>query len=286
MELPAYDSPKALKKFMEERGFAMQKKFGQNFLVSPSARQKIVSLLDAKPGDKIWEIGPGIGSLSAGILATGAQLTVFEIDHGFIAILKELFADRIKIVEGDFLKTWKAELEASGMPDIVCGNLPYNAAGAFLADFAESEFLPTKMVFTIQKEGAERIRARVGNSNYSSFSVLCQAVYRIKAETELGAGCFWPVPDVVSSVVSLQARQSGDFPELKDRPLFLSLTRALFSSRRKTILNNLKASGLPSRAYEQALAQASIDPGARAETISPEQIAKLSNYLAELLALE
>lgn len=162
------------------------------------------------------------------------------------------------------------------MPDAVCGNLPYNAAGAFMADFAEELFLPRRMVFTVQKEGAERLRARTGSSNYSSFSVLCQAVYAIKSETELGPGCFWPAPDVQSSVVSIRPR--ADFPPLADRPLFLKLTRALFLSRRKTVLNNLKASGLAG--YDRALEEAGIDPGARAETLSPEKIAELANRLA------
>jgi 16S rRNA (adenine1518-N6/adenine1519-N6)-dimethyltransferase len=270
---------------MEERGFAMQKKFGQNFLVAPSARAKIVSIIDAKPGSSVWEIGPGIGSLTKSLLDSGVRLTVFEIDHGFIAILKDLFgsAPGFRIVEGDFLKTWKGELAASGMPDAICGNLPYNAAGAFLADFAESEFKPRRMVFTVQKEGADRIRAKHGDANYSSFSVLCQSVYRVKAETELGPGCFWPAPDVTSSVISLSPRD--DFPELADRQLFLRLVRSLFLSRRKTILNNLKGSGLPPAAFDQALAETGISPGARAETLSPETIAKLGNRIAQIVSL-
>jgi 16S rRNA (adenine1518-N6/adenine1519-N6)-dimethyltransferase len=279
MALPEYDSPKALKLFMVERGFAMQKKFGQNFLVSPSARAKIVSLVEVKAGQRIWEIGPGLGSLSSALMDSGAQLTVFEIDRGFIAILKDLFGARpgFRIVEGDFLKTWQAELAASGMPDSVCGNLPYNAAGAFMADFADCEFKPNKMVFTVQKEGAERMRAKFGSSNYSSFSVLCQSMYAIKSETELGPGCFWPAPDVTSTVISIRPRV--DFPPLDDRPLFLRLTRSLFQSRRKTVQNNLKAAKIPD--YAQALEEAGIDPGARAETLSPETIAALSNLLAK-----
>lgn len=279
MALPEYDSPKALKAYLEKRGFAMQKKFGQNFLVSPSAREKIASLLGAGEGDRVWEIGPGLGSLSSAILASGARLTAFEIDRGFIAALGEIFADRpgFRVVEGDFLKTWRTELAAAGMPDAVCGNLPYNAAGAFMADFAETEFRPRRMVFTVQKEGADRMRAKPGNENYSSFSVLCQSVYAIKSETELGPGCFWPVPEVTSSVVSVVPR--SDFPALADRALFLRLTRSLFLSRRKTIQNNLKAAGLPG--YGEALEKAGIDPMARAETLSPEKIAELTNILSE-----
>jgi 16S rRNA (adenine1518-N6/adenine1519-N6)-dimethyltransferase len=231
-----------------------------------------------KAGQRIWEIGPGLGSLSNALLEAGAELTVFEIDRGFIGILNELFGSRpnLRIVEGDFLKTWKTELAASGMPDAVCGNLPYNAAGAFMADFAEELFQPPRMVFTVQKEGAERMRAKTGSSNYSSFSVLCQAVYAIKAETDLGPGCFWPAPDVQSSVITIKPR--ADFPPLADRPLFLKLTRALFLSRRKTVFNNLRAADFPG--YARALEETGIDPGARAETLSPEKIADLANHLA------
>ena len=104
-----YDSPNALKAFLEERNLAMQKKFGQNFLINSRARKSLIDSLDIEEGTTVWEIGPGLGAMTSEILNRGAELTAFEIDHGFSAVLKELFADKtnFKLIEGDVLKTWK-----------------------------------------------------------------------------------------------------------------------------------------------------------------------------------
>jgi 16S rRNA (adenine1518-N6/adenine1519-N6)-dimethyltransferase len=278
-----YDSPAGLKAFLEQRGFSMQKKFGQNFLINPATREKIVTGLGLKVEDRVWEIGPGLGSLTHRLAAITPKLTVFEIDHGFIEMLGQLFPDRerVKIVPGDFLRTWQGEL-GNGMPDVVCGNLPYNAASAFIADFAETRFAPRLMLFTVQKEAAERMRASPDTANYSSFSVLCQAMYRVKLEFTVGPGCFWPQPDVTSAVVSFTPRT--DFPPLKNHARFLEVTRAIFSSRRKTIENNLKKSGLDAARIDAALARCSIPASLRAESLSPERIAELSDALEEGLA--
>ena len=130
MKHPDYNSPTELKNFLESRNMAMQKKFGQNFLVNGDARKLIIDTLQIKPGTKIWEIGPGLGAMTYEILQTGAELTVFEIDHGFAAAITEFFADykeqgKFKLIEGDVLKTWKKELQENGKPDYFFGNLPY-----------------------------------------------------------------------------------------------------------------------------------------------------------------
>ena len=166
------------------------------------------------------------------------------------------------------------------MPGLVCGNLPYNAANAFMADFAESGFFPRRMVFTVQKEGAERMRARVGASNYSSFSVLCQSFYAIKAAFDVGSRNFWPAPDVTSSVIVLEPRPRAPSP--RDRALYLSIVRALFGSRRKTVMNNLKATGRSPELILEALSRSGIAPQARAETLSPEAIAALADAMFEV----
>jgi 16S rRNA (adenine1518-N6/adenine1519-N6)-dimethyltransferase len=280
MDIPDYGSPRALKAFLEEHGLAMSKRFGQNFLVSPEARQRIVAAIGLEPGMRVWEIGPGIGSLTALLLESGVELTAFEIDHGFIEVLSVLFggAKGFTIVPGDFLKTWKARLASGGMPDIVCGNLPYNSANAFMGDFATAAFFPARMVFTVQREGADRMRAPVDSKSYSSFSVLCQSFYGIKRAFDLPPPCFWPEPRVSSSVIVVTPRQ--DPPRPADRALYLELVRSLFTSRRKTVFNNLRTSGRPVELVREALESAGIDPQVRAETLSPHDIARLSDALS------
>jgi 16S rRNA (adenine1518-N6/adenine1519-N6)-dimethyltransferase len=283
LERPDYDSPSSLKKFLDSRGFAMQKKFGQNFLVNKSAREKIVSLLEAEPGEAVWEIGPGLGAMTETLLGAGVALTAFEIDKGFVEVLTELYgADpKFEVIKGDFLKTWKPRRKEAGVPARIIGNLPYNIAGAIIADFAENSLDPKKMVFTVQKESADRLRAPVGSKEYSSFSVLCRSVYKITSALDLKAGSFWPAPEVTSTVIVLEPR--ADFPALADRKHFLRLVRALFASRRKTIRNNLKANGIPQEAYLGALERIGVSPEARAETLSPEIIGALSDAISDIL---
>ena len=134
----AYDSPTSIKQFLEAEGLAMSKRFGQNFLIDRNAREKLYAALGLPPQlesesgnfkpPSIWEIGPGIGALTSVLLERGAKVCAFEIDYGFVRILNRLFGDnpRFSLVEGDFLKTWRAKA-TQDLPDLIFGNLPYNA---------------------------------------------------------------------------------------------------------------------------------------------------------------
>ena len=111
----------------------MQKKFGQNFLTSPDAREKIVALLELTPGNTVWEVGPGLGAMTSSLLSGGAKVTAFELDRGFISLLTGYFADEctdgsFRLVPGDVLKNWKRELDASGdEADCNAGKIRLNA---------------------------------------------------------------------------------------------------------------------------------------------------------------
>ena len=120
---PDYNSPAALKTFLENNSMAMQKKFGQNFLLNQNAREKLVDALEISEGTKVWEVGPGLGAMTEEILKRGAKLTVFEIDRGFANFIRQFFSEYIEngnlcVVEGDVLKTWKKTLEEKGLPEI------------------------------------------------------------------------------------------------------------------------------------------------------------------------
>ena len=223
----------------------MSKRLGQNFLVHRPSRQRILDLVQAPVSAKTWEIGPGIGSMTALALDAGLALTAFEIDYGFARLLKRLFGERplFALVEGDFIDTWKGELEASRPlgrpPERIFGNLPYNAASSIVASIIEGGLRPARMVFTVQREGALRMTARPGTKDYSAFSVLCSSAFATKIAFDLGAGCFWPAPRVQSSVVLMVPRT--DPLEDGDRAGFSAFVRSAFSSRRKTLRNNLRA---------------------------------------------
>ena len=275
-----YNSPASLKVFLEERGLAMQKKFGQNFLINAQARKKLIDALEIEKGTTVWEIGPGLGAMTSEILERGAELTAFEIDHGFAAALGELFADKpnFKLVEGDVLKTWKT---VSDRPARLFGNLPYNIAATIFADLICASVRFDKSVITVQKEVAQRITAKPGTDDYSSFSVLCQWAYDVTPLMDLGGGSFWPRPNVDSRAVKFVKKEL--FPQCKDPAFFTKMQRALFVSRRKTVKNNLSTFLSDSQKAEEALKKADIDPKVRAETLDITTLLRLSDAVGEVL---
>ena len=171
-----------------------------------------------------------------------------------------------------------------GIPDKVVGNLPYSSASALIGAFAENEFFPGKMIFTVQRELARRMTAHPGTKNYSSFSVLCQYAFYIRECFELKPGSFYPAPEVISTVIELKPEVGVEAPE--DRELFLLLVRALFGSRRKTIKNNLTGSKLLKSYSKSLLLQAAelegIEPGTRAEELPLEAFISLSNRITKI----
>ena len=287
MKHPDYNSAAALKSFMEEKGMAMQKKFGQNFLLNETARRRLIDALDITKGTKVWEVGPGLGSMTDEILCRGATLTAFEIDHGFASCLREFFSSemeekRFNLVEGDVLKTWqkRAAEEKDEMPTRFFGNLPYNVAATIIADTISRGVRFEKAVFTVQKEVAERMCAECNTENYSSFSVLCQWAYDVKPLLDLAGGNFWPKPNVASRAVIMTRKD--DFPRCYDSDVFMKMQRALFASRRKTVKNNLTAFLSSSDKAALALEKAGIDEKKRAEELKIEDLLRLSDCVVEV----
>lgn len=285
MQHPDYNSPIALKNFMDENNMAMQKKFGQNFLVNADARKKLIDVLDVKPGMKVWEVGPGLGSMTSGLLERGVNLTVFEIDHGFARLLTQFFEEyansgHFSLVEGDVLKTWPKFAEENDIPERFFGNLPYNVAATIIADTITKGFRFDKAVFTIQKEVGQRMNAKPGTEDYSSFSVLCQWAYDVKPVMDLAGGNFWPVPNVASRAVLMTKKE--DFPKCENPELFRKMVRQIFALRRKTLRNNLSRF-VKAEICDEALKIAGIEPSIRAENLSVEDLLKLSDALNSVI---
>jgi 16S rRNA (adenine1518-N6/adenine1519-N6)-dimethyltransferase len=285
MSLPDYDSPSVLKAILDSRSMAMQKKFGQNFLINSNARTKLAESLDLEPGMKVWEVGPGLGALTTEILKRDAKLTAFEIDRGFVSFLQDeiqpLFKDTFEIVSGDVLKTWKDYYAKNGKPDRFFGNLPYNVAAAIIADMIENELRFDKAVVTVQKEVALRMAAKPGTEDYSSFSVLCQWAYDVTPVMDLAGGCFWPRPNVDSRAVKFVKKEV--FPGCKNPKLFLRLVRTLFTCRRKTIKNNMNIFTNNSELSEKILNTANIDTNVRVEKLDIQTLLHLSDVVNDIM---
>ena len=281
-----YDSPKEIERVLSEKGLAMTKKFGQNFLVSPSGREKLVKLMELEEGMKVWEIGPGLGAITHMILKENVDLYSFEIDHGFASLLSgPAFGDesRFTLVEGDALKTlFKKRLLP--LPDRIVGNLPYNVGSVMIAKLIENSYLPPLMVFTLQKEVVDRMTAKTGEDDYSSFSVLTQIDYENKLMLKLPRGCFWPQPNVDSAVVVMKRREKSLVDDTL-RPVFIPLLRDIFQQRRKTIRNNLNSSeygNLGKDKVEEILSISGLSGNERAEALSWDSLIKLSESAKEI----
>ena len=273
-----YDSPQAIKMVLKAQDMAMCKRFGQNFLISTSMREKIADALQVEPGMEVWEIGPGLGSITTLLLERGGKVTAFEIDHGFCRVLREsAFVDEagFELVEGDALKTMG---ERTDIPERICGNLPYNVGSVILGRIMEGVWRPKRMVFTLQKEVVQRICARQGSDDWSTISILCQMDYDAKCLFDIKPGCFYPEPNVKSAVLLLEKRNEGRVPPLLKQD-FLLLMHDLFAQRRKTIKNNMlrgKCGAVLLRDGVDAVLEASgIQATRRAEDLSWEELVGL-----------
>lgn len=280
-----YNSPAKLKELLDARNLSMQKKFGQNFLIDANIRSKLVDTLALSPDDTIWEIGPGLGSMTELILKTGATLTAFEIDAGFIPFLHEQFDiyENFQLVEGDVLKNWK-QCARDNVPQFFFGNLPYNIATTLLLDTIEEGVFFDTCLVTMQKEAADRLGASIGE-DYSATSILTQAFYDVQPVMNIGASAFWPRPHVASKAILLRKTETYSAQLDGITTLFFTLVKALFFSRRKTIKNNFlrylkehnKDIALLDRVFPQSV------QSRRAETLTVQECIEYTKKLAIVL---
>jgi 16S rRNA (adenine1518-N6/adenine1519-N6)-dimethyltransferase len=281
-----YNSIQEIKNLLATRKLSLKKRYGQNFLISKAVREKLLRIISPCTDETVWEIGPGIGSLTV-LCAQGVrQLALFEIDHGFIRFLREQFEaiENIEIYEGDFLKTGIGLLSRGVVPDKIFGNLPYSTGSTIVFRIIETGNIPEKLIFTLQREVCSRMTAQPGSKNYSLLSVVCQYAFHVRSHGDINPGSFYPVPDVVSRIVELTPHRRFDDRNEKERELFFMLSKDLFSSRRKTLRNNLQSGEVrkmvPIGKVLEACTMIGIDPGCRGETLSVDTIAALAHFLS------
>ena len=280
-----YNSAAEIKAFLAKEGLGMRKKYGQNFLINPVMRNKLADALEADIGESVWEIGPGIGSMTKILLDKGLMVRAFEIDTGFIHILYQIFNGYkgFTLVEGDVMKTWQRQPEAP----LLLGNLPYNIAARVIADMTEKERYFKRMVITVQRETAMRMIAKPGSPNYSSFSILCESVYTVKKIMDIKGSEFFPHPNIQSMGLRLDIRDN-----LIKYPVgFYPMVRQLFSFRRKMVKNNLvqyleKIIKIDNKKTEllakEILSENKLTGTERAEDLDIETFVKLAKTIDDL----
>jgi 16S rRNA (adenine1518-N6/adenine1519-N6)-dimethyltransferase len=255
-----------------------RKRFGQHFLHDPAILRRIVTAIAPSPGDHLVEIGPGEGALTMPLLATGVHLHVIEIDRDLapaLAARAGAAADRLQVTEADVLEVDFARLAAAaGGPLRICGNLPYNISTPLLFHLLRFREHIKDMHFLLQKEVVQRMAAGPGSKIYGRLSVMLAAQCEVHALFDVRPGAFRPPPAVDSSLVRLDVPSEPPL-SLADPSLFAAVVRQAFSMRRKTLRNALR-----SLVDATVIETAQIDPGARPETLSPADFARLADAAA------
>jgi 16S rRNA (adenine1518-N6/adenine1519-N6)-dimethyltransferase len=230
-------SPSQVKAWCIENGFHPNKVLGQNFLID---RNQLVSIVDAgfegavpdaEGGLGVLEIGPGLGVLTEEMLRRGAKVTAIEKDPVLAGRLKEALGDppALEVIAGDALA-----VRAEGRFSCMVSNLPYQAGTRILLELVRQRELPMLTVL-VQTEVAERLAAKEGSKTRGLAGVWAQLDYDVKIVRKVPASCFWPRPEVGSSVVKLVRHgRNADFPQ-ECRKFFYGLTKKAFEHRRKQL---------------------------------------------------
>ena len=253
------------------------KRLGQNFLIDSNVVEKIVEAAEISAGDEVLEIGPGIGTLTQGLLEAGAKVTAVELDKKLPAVLEKTLAgyENFKLIQGDILKVDVEEIMPPNFK--VVANLPYYITTQILLTLLEKKLPITKIVTMVQKEVAERMTAAPNSKIYGAMTVAVQFRADVKVAFEVSPSAFLPRPEVTSSVVVCDVRESP--VKVDDEEFFIKVVRASFGQRRKTLLNSLLGAGFLRENILAALEVAKISGNLRAENLSIADFANLSNAL-------
>ena len=250
-----------------------RKRFSQNFLVDEAIIDDIVTAISPQPGDRMVEIGPGLGALTRPLARRVQPLHVVEIDRDIVARLRAEFApEKVVVHEGDALEF---DLAALGSPLRVVGNLPYHISTPLLFHLAESVGALRDVHVMLQDEVVERMIASPGAANYGRLSVMLQYHFAIEKLLDVPASAFRPAPTVESAVARMVPHSTSS-PRARDAKLLEHTVAAAFSQRRKTLRNTLGKLLTPAD-----FAALQIDPQARAQTLTVHDFVRIADHRSE-----
>ena len=277
-------SHRATKDIVDKHGFKFSKSLGQNFLIDDNVIDKIIDGARVKEGDKVIEVGPGIGTLTREMAKRAEKVVAVEIDKNLIPILKETLADfdNTEVVNEDILKVDINKLvdeKLSGGPVKLIANLPYYITTPIVMKFLEEDIPVTDIVVMVQKEVADRMNAVPSTKDYGALSVAVQYYCDTEIVAKAPRHMFIPQPKVDSTVIGLHIREERKY-KADNEQLFFKTVKVAFGQRRKTLLNSLSSMGVLDKAkIKEVLAEAGIDEKRRGETLSIEEFAHLSNII-------
>lgn len=264
--------------------FTFSKALGQNFITNPNICPKMAELGGAKKGVGVIEIGPGIGVLSHQLALRAEKVVCIELDSRLIPILAETLKEHknLKVIEGDVLKVDLRKIIAEEFQDmdvVVCANLPYYITSPILMYLLEERLPISSITVMVQKEAAVRLCAKPGERECGAISGAIWYLSEPKMLFTVSPGSFMPAPDVDSAVIRLDVRKE---PAVKvaNEDLFFRVIKGAFSQRRKTAINALSSFlSIGKAQLGEAFAEVGIEPNIRAERMTLEDFARLSDCL-------
>ena len=260
-----------VRRLLAENGLAPSRARGQNFVADPNTVRRVARLAEVGPGDKVVEIGAGLGSLTLALAATGAAVTAVEIDGGLVPVLRRVVEPAgVTVVEGDALRLdWASLLDGTGWA--LVANLPYNVATPLIADLLDGVPAISRMLVMVQREVGERLAAHPGDEAYGAVSVKVAYWATAKVVGRVPPTVFHPVPKVESALVRIERRPEPAVADEVDPAWLFRLVATGFGQRRKMLRRSLGELVPP-----EAFPAAGIRPEARAEELSVEHWGRLA----------
>lgn len=271
----------SLKKLLSESGVTLKKAYGQNFLTDITLLDKIAEIPGAKKTDGVLEIGCGAGALTAALALRAGKVVGYEIDERLKPVLSRALSgtDNVTLVFKDIMKESMESVERRmGGEYFLCANLPYYITTPIIMRFLEEAVFLRSMTVMVQQEVAERLAAKPATPEYGAITVGVNLRGSAKIMLNVPKEKFTPVPKVDSAVVKIEIEKNkfagADLKEVRN------VVRAGFSSRRKTLENNLiNIFKLPREKAAQAIERAGLKKGCRGETLSAEDYVKLTEAI-------
>jgi len=273
------------RKILRDHGIRPLKRLGQSFLEDRNAINKIISISDIREDDVVVEIGAGLGLMTESIAKRARKVIALDIDPKMVGILKERMAPyrHVDIVLADVLEyDFSSAVGELPLRKIkVIGNIPYNISSQILFRLLAYRDHISSMILMFQKELADRLIAKPGTKSYGVPTVLVSMYLLCSREMVIPRHCFYPQPKVMSSVLKMVMREMPKV-DLMDHDFFFKIVKTVFAKRRKTLLNNLRSldlQGYSDMDVAKALKDSGVDGGRRGETLTAEEIGRLSSAL-------
>ncbi|MDE7296214.1 MAG: 16S rRNA (adenine(1518)-N(6)/adenine(1519)-N(6))-dimethyltransferase RsmA [Clostridia bacterium] len=269
---------------LKECGFAFKKQWGQNFLSDGNLLRAIVSDGGVDEHTTVLEIGAGAGALTRALSEKAKRVVSYEIDKSLQPVLARTLSgcENVEVVFRDFAREDLAALEKELGEYVVVANLPYYITTPLVMRFVEESAKCKRITVMVQEEVAERLCAHAGTAEYGAVTAALARRGTAKIARRVPKEAFHPRPQVDSAVVTVDFGEGGF--EVKSPRAYRETVRCAFQSRRKTLENNLmNCFRLPRERARELLAKAGIQEGVRGETLTPQELANLSDILCEII---